>query len=272
MSSINERIKEVSKTINTNSLNWNEEKSSYDASHKGVSSKIDNVADGRIEKWSQEVVNGGQLWETNEKVKEVEHKVDSIDKHVKDIESAVTDGAVNYDKDTNGKKTNTVTLVGGNESDPVIIDNVGDGRIEVGSKEAVNGGQLHDYTKQQLDIVLEDIKKYTEQHVTSDIDDAVERAKQYTDTKFNVLKYGLEDVRKEARQAAAIGLAVANLRYNDTPGRLSFGFGGGLWRSQSALAFGAGYTSRNGNIRSNLSITSAGGHWGVGAGFTMTLD
>ncbi|WP_375637344.1 hypothetical protein, partial [Bartonella sp. AP152HLJHH] len=84
-SSINERIKEVSDNRDTNSLNWNEDKGSYDASHKGASSKITNVAGGKIEEGSQEVVNGGQLWTVNEKVKEVENKVDTIDQQVKDI-------------------------------------------------------------------------------------------------------------------------------------------------------------------------------------------
>ncbi|WP_282460434.1 YadA-like family protein, partial [Bartonella henselae] len=55
------------------------------------------------------------------------------------------------------------------------------------------------------------------------------------------------------------------------PGSLSLSFGTGIWRSQSAFAVGAGYTSEDGNIRSNLSITNAGGHWGVGAGITLRL-
>ncbi|ETS04087.1 hypothetical protein Q655_01672, partial [Bartonella henselae JK 51] len=82
----------------------------------------------------------------------------------------------------------------------------------------------------------------------------------------------VEDVRKEARQAAAIGLAVSNLRYNDLPGKLSVALGSGIWRSQSAFAFGAGYTSEDGNIRSNLSVTNAGGSWGVGVGLSLTLN
>ncbi|MBB5074542.1 autotransporter adhesin [Bartonella callosciuri] len=90
--------------------------------------------------------------------------------------------------------------------------------------------------------------------------------------KFEALNYNIEGARKEARQGAAIGLAVSNLRYNDTPGKLSVAFGSGLWRSQSALAFGTGYTSEDGKIRSNISATSAGGHWGVGVGFSLTLN
>ncbi|MET3589662.1 autotransporter adhesin, partial [Bartonella silvatica] len=96
-------------------------------------------------------------------------------------------------------------------------------------------------------------------------------AKFYTDTKFETLSYAIEDVRKEARQAAAIGLAVSNLRYYDIPGSLSLSFGTGAWRNQSAFAVGAGYTSEDGNIRSNISVTSSGGHWGIGAGITLRL-
>ncbi|WP_034456159.1 YadA-like family protein, partial [Bartonella elizabethae] len=139
-------------------------------------------------------------------------------------------------------------------------------------KEAINGGQLHDYTEQQMKLVLEDAKKYTDEHITDIVNNGVSESKAYTDMKFETLNYAVEDVRKEARQAAAIGLAVSNLSYDDTPGKLSFSFGSGLWRSQSAFAIGAGYMSENGKIRSNVSATSAGGHWGVGAGFRITLN
>ncbi|WP_375649345.1 YadA-like family protein, partial [Bartonella sp. MU70NMGDW] len=187
----------------------------------------------------------------------------------------LSDGAVNYDKDADGKKTNKITLEGGNESEPVMIDNVADGRIEQGSKEAVNGGQLHDYTEQQMKIILDETKHYTDQRVNNivinAIDDAVDQANQYTDMKFNILSYDIKSVRKEARQAAAVGLAVSNLRYFDEPGSLSVSFGSGAWRGQSAFALGAGYTSENGKIRSNLSATSAGGHWGIGGAITLKI-
>uniref|UniRef100_UPI001BA8AA3B YadA-like family protein n=1 Tax=Bartonella queenslandensis TaxID=481138 RepID=UPI001BA8AA3B len=162
------------------------------------------------------------------------------------------------DKET-GKKTGTITLIGIDDSQPVTIDNVADGAVNADSKQAVNGGQL----KQKMDEVLENAKQYT--------DNSVNKAKSYTDMKFEALSYDIQNVRKEARQAAAIGLAVSNLRYFDDPGSLSVSFGGGLWRGQSAFAIGAGYTSEDGKIRSNLSATSAGGQWGVGGGITLKL-
>ncbi|WP_375648773.1 Vomp family autotransporter [Bartonella sp. MU70NMGDW] len=300
MSNINNRIDDVINKVDTDALKWNSDKKAYDANRVGEPSKIINVADGKIEKGSKDAVNGGQLWETNERVtsveKDVKHlnnKVDNIYNTIDDISGVVINiggkvekindrvgniekDAVRYDRDENGKKTNKITLAGGDPSEPVMIDNVADGKIEKGSKEAVNGGQLHDYTKEQMKIILDQSKHYTDQRVNNividAIDDAVDRANQYTDMKFNVLNYSIENVKKEARQAAAIGLAVSNLRYNDTPGKLSVGFGTGLWRSQSAFAFGAGYTSENGKYRSNISATTSGGHWGVGAGFNMTLN
>ncbi|EJF74794.1 hypothetical protein MEC_00984, partial [Bartonella alsatica IBS 382] len=304
---INNRIGEIKNQVNSDSLHWSNELGAYDASRDGQPSKIINVADGEISQDSKEAVNGGQLWETNERVKNVAKKVDHIENRVDNISNTIADigdtiadigdtvlnienkvdnientvgeladGVVKYDRDEEGNKINKVTLAGGNESEPVLIDNVADGRIEQGSKEAINGGQLHDYTDQQMKIVLEDAKNYTDKRVNNivvdAIDDAVERANKYTNMKFEALSYSIENVRKEAKQAAAIGLAVSNLRYNDIPGKLSIGFGSGLWRSQSAFAFGAGYTSENGAIRSNISVTTSGGHWGVGAGFNMTLN
>ncbi|WP_375660149.1 MULTISPECIES: Vomp family autotransporter [unclassified Bartonella] len=293
MSNINNRIDDVINKVDTDALKWNDKEKAYDANRDGKPSKIINVADGKIVEGSKDAVNGGQLWETNERVTGVEKDVKHLTNRVDNISTTVTDigetvfnienkvndiaeDAVRYDRDANGKKTNKITLAGGDASEPVLIDNVADGKIEKGSKEAVNGGQLHDYTKEQMKIILDESKHYTDQRVNNividAIDDAVDQSKQYTDMKFNVLNYSIESVKKEARQAAAIGLAVSNLRYNDTPGKLSVGFGTGLWRSQSAFAFGAGYTSENGKYRSNISATTSGGHWGVGAGFNMTLN
>ncbi|WP_180753547.1 YadA-like family protein [Bartonella tribocorum] len=260
LSSINDRVsnveQKVTSNVASNGLPWNKEKGAYDASHNGADSKITHVADGEISKGSKEVVNGGQLWTTNDNIKKVEKKVDV---------------AVSYGVDKNGKKTNSITLAGGNESEPVLINNVARSEIVADSKYAVNGGQLHDYTNEQMKIVLKQANEYTNDQVANLINDSVNQAKSYTNLKFEALSYDINNVRKEARQAAAIGLAVSNLRYFDDPGSLSISFGGGLWRGQSAFAIGAGYTSEDGKIRSNLSATTAEGQWGVGGGITLKL-
>ncbi|UNF47150.1 YadA-like family protein [Bartonella krasnovii] len=262
LSIIDSRLSKVEKDGNSNGSSngfpWNEEEGAYDVSHNGKDSKITHVADGDVSEGSKEVVNGGQLWNIDNKVKDVADKVTEVEKKV--------DVAVSYDvKD--GEKTGSITLVGENDGEPVLIKNVADGDISKDSKQAVNGGQLHE----QMDIVLKNAEKYTDEKVGNLINDSVNQAKSYTDMKFEALTYDISNVRKEARQAAAIGLAVSNLRYFDDPGSLSVSFGGGLWRGQSAFAIGAGYTSEDGKIRSNLSATSAGGHWGVGGGITLKL-
>ncbi|WP_273719370.1 Vomp family autotransporter, partial [Bartonella tribocorum] len=276
MQNINNRITEVTKNVTSNGLNWNEDEKAYDARHQGQDSKITHVANGKLSEDSKEAVNGSQLWETNNRVSKVEEKVDNIDQQVKNIENTVTNDAVKYDKNEKGDKINKVTLAGVSESDPVVLNNVADGRIESSSKEAVNGGQLHDHTDKQMKIVLDEARSYTDERFNSILNnqmgDVINEAKSYTDMKFEALNYSIESVRKEARQAAAIGLAVSNLRYNETPGKLSVGFGTGLWRRQSAFAFGAGYTSESGSVLSNVSVTNSGGHWGIGAGFNMTLN
>ncbi|AQS40856.1 MAG: Trimeric autotransporter adhesin TAA [Candidatus Tokpelaia hoelldobleri] len=213
--------------------------------------RIGAVGNGEIAAGSRDAVNGGQLWENN---KDLNDRLDGINDRIDSIGNIENvENAVQYDVDENGDKTGKITLKGSDEGAPVVIDNVGDGRIETGSKEAVNGGQIHDYVQlQRQEIIAE--------------------ANNYTDMRFNQLNSSLRDVRKEARQAAAIGLAAASLRYNDDPGKLSVAFGSGWWQSESAMAFGVGYTSESGKFRSNLSATSAGGDWGVGAGLSITLN
>ncbi|MFT4364806.1 YadA-like family protein [Bartonella bacilliformis] len=173
---------------------------------------------------------------------------------------ALRDATVLYNRDEDGNKTNKITLQGGDPSQPVALDNLADGNVTEGSKQAVNGGQLYDFMQVQTDYTKEQTRR------------VLKDAKGYTDKKFNALSYEIDGARKEARQGAAIGLAVSNLRYDDTPGKFSLAFGAGMWRGESAVALGSAYTSENGRVRSNLSATSGGGHWGVGAGLSLTLN
>ncbi|EJF75540.1 hypothetical protein ME7_01197, partial [Bartonella birtlesii LL-WM9] len=244
----------------------NEEKGAYDISHKGAASEITNVEKGAVDDPSNGV-GESQLSELDGKLVQVGGKVDNMDKQVENIEGKLANDVIKYDKDQAGKKTNKISLVGADGSEPVVIDNVGAGKIEEGSKNAVNGSEVYNFTRQQVRSVLGDAQSYTDAKVSN----AISEAKFYTDMKFEALSYDIKNVRKEARQAAAIGLAVSNLRYFDDPGSLSVSFAGGLWRGQSAFAIGAGYTSEDGKIRSNLSATSAGGQWGIGGGITLKL-
>ncbi|WP_182418753.1 YadA-like family protein [Bartonella sp. HY038] len=267
INNVNQRVTDVQDQINNmgpdgNALRYDETAGGYNAGAKNNQpNKIVNVADGSIAQGSKDAVNGGQLWDTNQ-------RIDSIQTNVNDV----ANNSVMYDKDASGNKTNSIGLKGADASKPVTINNVADGKIEKGSQQAVNGGQLYDYTKEQAQVTLNESKAYTDQRVDNIVQNSVEQSNYYTDTKFNQLNTSITNARKEARRGAAIGLAAASLRYDDTPGKFSVATGGGFWKSEGALAFGAGYTSETGKVRSNITATTAGGDWGVGAGVSITLN
>lgn len=173
---------------------------------------------------------------------------------------ALDDIAVKYDLDGAGNRANSVTLLGGDPNAPVLIRNVAAG---VAPTDAVNLDQLND----GLATTLNTANTYTDNVAVTTLN----QANNYTDFKFGQLNKDIGEVRGEARQAAAIGLAAASLRFDDRPGKLSVAAGGGAWRGEGAFALGAGYTSETG-VRANVTGTTAGGHWGVGGGLSFTLN
>nr|WP_245261386.1 YadA-like family protein [Mesorhizobium sp. L103C131B0] len=211
---------------------------------------VTNVAAGRISGTSTDAINGSQLFATNQAVEAMQGSVGDLNQF-----------AVQYDKDGNGNKSNSITLAGGDPNTPVVIHNVGPG---VANTDAVNVQQFNS----GLALNLDNSKNYTNQVAAT----TLQQANAYADSKLSQLNMDMGEVRGEARQAAAIGLAAGSLRYDDRPGKLSVAAGGGYWRGEGALAFGAGYTSEEGRVRANLSGTTAGGHWGVGAGVSLTLN
>ncbi|WP_081159215.1 YadA-like family protein [Ensifer aridi] len=219
---------------------------------------ITNVAAGRISATSTDAINGSQLHATNQ-------AVESLQAGVGDLEET----AVRYDENPDGTRANSMTLVGGDPSAPVIIRNVGAG---VADTDAVNVGQmkatLAGYSDDRATWAVGQAKNYTDEVAAT----TLSSANAYTDSRLSQLNTDIGDIRSEARQAAAIGLAAASLRYDDRPGKLSVAAGGGYWRNEGAFAFGAGYTSEDGRVRANLSGTTAGGAWGVGAGLSVTLN
>jgi len=216
----------------------------------GAERTITNVAAGQINANSTDAINGSQLYATNTAVEDLKSGLGSL-----------TQNAVTYDTNPDGSKKNSITLQGGDVNAPVVISNVGPG---VAGTDAVNVNQLN----QGLATSINTSNTYTDKVAAT----TLQQANNYTDQKLSQLNSDIGGIRDEARQAAAIGLAAASLRYDDRPGKLSVAAGGGFWRDSSALAFGAGYTSEDGRIRGNVSGTAAGGHVGVGAGLSFTLN
>ena len=91
---------------------------------------ITNVADGKA---PGDAVNKGQL----------DTAVDNINNSI----GAAINGGVQYDKNADGTvNKDSITLEGG--ANGTTITNVANGKVEAGSKDAVNGGQLHDALQQ----------------------------------------------------------------------------------------------------------------------------
>ncbi|MBN3817061.1 hemagglutinin [Paraburkholderia sp. Se-20369] len=121
--------------LQQDALQWSKSAGAYDASHgSGSAQKITNVAAGNVSASSTDAINGAQL-------KSVQ---DQINGNI----GGATKNAVVYDTDTQGNRTNSVSLVGG-ASGPVTINNVAAGTLSANSTQAVNGSQLFE-TNQQV--------------------------------------------------------------------------------------------------------------------------
>lgn len=103
----------------------------------GGERQITNVAPGSA---PTDAVNVAQLQGALDRVDAVETDVAALQSDVATAQSdiaALQDGAVQYDDATHGR----VTLAGGPGG--TVLDNVADGALAPGSREAVNGGQLY---------------------------------------------------------------------------------------------------------------------------------
>ncbi|TNH25666.1 YadA-like family protein, partial [Testudinibacter sp. TR-2022] len=117
---------------------------------------LSNLKDGLVGQDSHDAVTGGQLYTTNQKVGELETKVQALASGSAGV-AGNDKGALKYDKDASGQYVyNKATLgvdpnckAGSNPNDPdclgegVVLSNVKGGKVAKGSKEVVNGGQLY---------------------------------------------------------------------------------------------------------------------------------
>ena len=111
---------------------------------------ITNVKDGKIEAGSKDAVNGGQIHDIKKditnKIENVNNKVENNTKNIQNIQKEL-ENVVKYDQGSNKGK---ITLEGKNGG--TTITNVKDGKVEKNSKDAVNGGQLHDVEQKIKDV------------------------------------------------------------------------------------------------------------------------
>lgn len=111
---------------------------------KNGGTTIDNVKDGKIAAGSKEAVNGGQINDIKKDITNNSNKIENNTQNIQNIQKEL-ENVVKYDN----KDKDKVTLQGKNGT---TITNVKDGKIAAGSKDAVNGGQLHDVEQKIKDV------------------------------------------------------------------------------------------------------------------------
>ena len=124
----------------------NSDKGKVTLEGKNGGTTIDNVKDGKIAAGSKEAVNGGQI---NDIKKDIQNNTTNIQQNKTDITNIKKelDNVVKYDKNSDKGQ---ITLEGKNGG--TTITNVKDGKVEKNSKDAVNGGQLHDVEQKIKDV------------------------------------------------------------------------------------------------------------------------
>lgn len=120
---------------------------------KNGGTTITNVKDGKIEAGSKDAVNGGQIHDLKKNVDQntqnIQNNTTNIEKNKTEINNIKKDleNVVKYDQ---GSDKGKITLEGKNGG--TTITNVKDGKVEKNSKDAVNGGQLHDVEQKIKDV------------------------------------------------------------------------------------------------------------------------
>ena len=164
---------------------------------------------------------------------------------------------IKVDSVTVGKDSNTTKIESdknGLKLDDKKIQGVKNGNVAEGSKEAVNGGQLHT-VKEELTKQINDIKKLNNNNQSG---------------AFDRLERKINKQGKEARAGIAGANAAAALPQAYTAGKAMVAAAAGTFKGQNALAVGYSRISDNGKVILKLqgnANTSGDVGAGVGVGY-----
>ena len=247
---------------------------------------LHNVAAGAVAEGSTDAVNGGQLFAV----------------------SAQASNSVQYDRDASGARTNRATLAGTTPDAAVTLANVAGGQVDAASTEAVNGGQLYavgqtaqaaltqaansvqyDSTGSAVTlgsggagatpVALRNVAAGTAPsdavnvaQLQSGMNNLLAEANSYVDGRLNAIGFDLRDMRRDLGAGTSAAMAVAALPQAMGPGATMVAIGGGTYRGQSAVAFGASRAFNDGQAVVKVGGTydsrgRAGANAGVGFQF-----
>ena len=90
---------------------------------------------------------------------------------------------------------------------------------------------------------------------------------------FPAFKREIRDLGHESRAGTALALATSQIRYDDRPGKWSFGIAGAGFIDEAGGALGIGYTTPSQRMRLNVSGGGTSHHdVGIGAGVGFTFN
>jgi autotransporter adhesin len=173
--------------------------------------------------------------------------------NVGDALSATNQASVQYSVDADGNRTNNIVLTGSGTG-PVGIHNVADGVI---ASDAANYGQV---TKAR-----DEAMAYTDEKFAA--------AQTENSGRFDALSGEIAQTRTEARGGISSAMAMAALRYDESPGKWTIASGFGNFKGSSSLTTGFGYTSEDARFRFNAAVSygfsSQDLSWNAGASWTL---
>jgi autotransporter adhesin len=246
----------------------------------GAAAGLHNVAAGDVSAGSTDAVNGSQLFETNQQVASNTSQINDItsgnagpfrsnntshlaapsatgDDAVAGGFGAVASGNHSTALGANASATgsNSVALGYGSSDDGrdnvVSVGAAGAERqitnVAAGTEDtdAVNVGQLH-----------------------QGLADTLAQANSYTDSRLNALDFDIEKTRRDADAGTASALAAAGLPQAFTPGKGMIAGALGVWRGQTAFAFGLSKAFNDGHtvVKGGATYTDRSSTFGANVG------
>ncbi|MHC5224712.1 ESPR-type extended signal peptide-containing protein [Ignatzschineria sp. LJL83] len=266
-----------------NTLGNAKDAGSFDISNGEKDRTLTGVADGAVNKESSDAINGSQLYGSMDSLANILGKEVTVDDkgyvsipdstfnlgqddltisgalhHLNNQLTSVTangGGLFSLDREhnqiiltqNNDIKADTKVNFGDR-----VITGVKDGKIEKGSLEAVNGGQLWE-TNQKVESNTQQIN-----HINNTLN--------HYNTRINNIERKVQENRKVASAGISSAMAMSSIPYIEST-KYSFGMGAATYDGQSAISMGLTYkTGENSRIKIQGSYDSQN-KVGLGIGF-----
>ena len=241
-------------------------------SNNGNGTKLNNVADGSIAQGSKDAVNGGQLWNVQQQITNINNGTSGL------VQQADKNAPITVGKDTGGT---TVDMTG--TEGARVVTGVKDGAVNATSTDAVNGSQLNKTNQTVVDYLgggagydnitgsftapTYNVGGNDYKDVGGAID-ALNQADQTLNTKidnvnnkldnaFRVTNNRIDDVEKKANAGIAAALAMEAAPY--VPGKYTY-------------AAGAAYHGGENAVGVTLRKTADNGRWSITGGVAAASE